>query len=32
MYEVETVINVLERKALLTKDEMLVEIEKINGK
>ena len=32
MYEVEAVINVLERKGLLTKDEVLAEIKILSGK
>ncbi len=32
MYEVEAVINVLERKGLLTKDEVLTEIKILSGK
>jgi len=32
MYEVEAVINILESKGLLTKDEVLEEIKKISNK
>jgi len=32
MYEVEAVINILERKGLLTKDEVLEEIKILSGK
>jgi len=32
MYEVEAVINVFERKGLLTRDEVLEEIKRMSGK
>jgi len=32
MYEVEAVINILERKGLLTKDEVMEEIKVLSGK
>jgi len=32
MYEIEAVINILERKGLLSRDEVLAEIKELSGK